>query len=139
MFNNLNPSIPAVNLAKFPHQSSNSTKPNKMSENEIPFKVGLFVWFCFCVLISMWMFTKFMKGKQQVFSNLHVVEDSLAKMQEQLEMSLRKKSMGCLETLDDFKENDEVSFQLYQTPRSMSCVSNILINNLLQCCNPGVA
>lgn len=68
------------------------------------------------------MFTKFMKGKQQVFSNLHVVEDSLAKMQEQLELSLRKKSMGCLETLDDFKETEEVSSNLSNTPYYHVCI-----------------
>lgn len=61
-------------------------------------------------------------------------------MQEQLELSLRKKSMGCLETLDDFKENEEVSSNLSNTPSITMCVFNILIiNNLLQCCDRGVA
>lgn len=36
-----------------------------------------------------------------MYSNLHVVEDSLKRMQEQLELEQRKKSMGYVEDLDE--------------------------------------
>ncbi|KAL1491721.1 hypothetical protein ABEB36_012276 [Hypothenemus hampei] len=73
-----------------------------MSKNEdLKLYVVMGVWISFCVLASIWMFTKFLKGKRQLFNNLHVVEDSLLKMQEKLELERRKKSMGCLETFED--------------------------------------
>lgn len=71
------------------------------NKDDTTIKIGLGVWVCFCVLISLWVFTRFLKGKQQLFSNLHIVEDSLRKMQESIELEQRKKSMGYVENLDD--------------------------------------
>lgn len=69
--------------------------------DDFPVKIGLSVWFCICVLIAIWVFTKFSNGRQQMYSNLHVVEESLRKMQEKIEMEQRKKSMGYVENLED--------------------------------------
>ncbi|KAF7285181.1 uncharacterized protein LOC143191192 [Rhynchophorus ferrugineus] len=69
--------------------------------DDFPVKIGLSVWFCICVLIAIWVFTKFSNGRQQMYSNLHIVEESLRKMQEKIEMEQRKKSMGYVENLED--------------------------------------
>ncbi|XP_050311586.1 uncharacterized protein LOC126747135 [Anthonomus grandis grandis] len=72
-----------------------------VTKNENAIKIGLGVWVCFCALLSLYVFIRFLRGKQRVFNNLHVVEESLRMMQEALEVERRKKSIGFIENLED--------------------------------------
>ncbi|CAG9764352.1 unnamed protein product [Ceutorhynchus assimilis] len=73
------------------------------NKDETNLQIGFGVWVCFCILASLWMISKFLRGKQQVFSNLHVVEDSLRKLQERMELEERRKSMGYMD-IDSLEE-----------------------------------
>lgn len=83
---------------------------NKMS-------IGLTLWLAFCLLICLWFTKAFFRGRNQFQRNLHVIEDGLKKMQDELELKRRQKSIGCIENIDDITailkdiENSQVNFK----------------------------
>ncbi|KAG5863421.1 hypothetical protein JTB14_023567 [Gonioctena quinquepunctata] len=63
--------------------------------------MGFVVWITLCVMVCFWFLSKFAKGRRQFQTNLHVIEDGLRKMQEELELREREKSIGCVDDVED--------------------------------------
>lgn len=75
------------------------TADNK-SDNEYV-RVGIAVWMSLCFFVCLYFWKSFSKGRQQFQTNLHVIEDGLRKMQEEMEKKQREKSIGCIDDVED--------------------------------------
>ncbi|CAH0559010.1 unnamed protein product [Brassicogethes aeneus] len=70
-----------------------STKDNAV-------KVGFSVWASLCLFLCIWLVSGFIRGRRRFSTNLHVIEDGLKKMQEELDFKMRQNSIGYIEDLD---------------------------------------
>lgn len=72
------------------------------SENEY-MRMGIAVWMSICFFVCLYFWKTFSKGRQQFQNNLHVIEDGLRKMQEEMEKKQREKSIGCIDDIEDIE------------------------------------
>ncbi|XP_050504592.1 uncharacterized protein LOC126883288 isoform X1 [Diabrotica virgifera virgifera] len=66
--------------------------------------IGFSVWLSICVFVCLWLWSSFTKGRRRFQTNLHVIEDGLRKMQADIELRQREKSIGCVEDVEDISE-----------------------------------
>ncbi|XP_044259267.1 uncharacterized protein LOC123007852 [Tribolium madens] len=79
-----------------------------MSDNEESsnkkFKMGVSLWLSICVFACLWFVSRFMTGRRQLRNNLHVIEDGLRRMQEEIERRQRENSISYGENLEEIME-----------------------------------
>lgn len=64
-------------------------------------KMGVSVWLSFCVLACIWFLSRFFTGRRQLRSNLHVIEDGLKRMQDEIDKKQRESGATDGEDIDD--------------------------------------
>ncbi|XP_056637418.1 uncharacterized protein LOC130445670 [Diorhabda sublineata] len=76
-----------------------------MSDNKDGiFNVGISIWISICVVVCFWFWSNFTKGRGQFQNNLHAIEEGLRRMQADIELRQREKSIGCVEDVEDISE-----------------------------------
>ncbi|CAH1373535.1 unnamed protein product, partial [Tenebrio molitor] len=68
------------------------------------FKMGISLWLSFCLFVCLWFLSRFMTGRRQLRNNLHVIEDGLRRMQEEIERRQRENSISYGENLEELAE-----------------------------------
>ncbi|KAJ3664845.1 hypothetical protein Zmor_000387 [Zophobas morio] len=92
------------------------------------FKIGISIWLSFCLFVCLWFLSRFMTGRRQLKNNLHVIEDGLKRMQEEIEKRQRENSIGYGENLEDLmeellkKDKEETVNVVLSTLTSFYCV-----------------
>lgn len=72
-----------------------------MSDTDSNLGSGLLIWITVCFVFCLWLIKSFVLGRRQFQNNLHVIEDGLRRMQEQIELRQRQKSIGYIENIED--------------------------------------
>lgn len=78
-----------------------SSSSPKSGSTDSQMSIGLILWVAFCLLICLWLVKVFYRGRYQFQRNLHVIEDGLKKMQDEMDLRRRQKSIGCIENIED--------------------------------------
>ncbi|KAJ8968944.1 hypothetical protein NQ314_002036 [Rhamnusium bicolor] len=68
---------------------------------EDSFKIGFGLWLSLCLVLCIWFLSSFIKGRRQFQNNLHVIEDGLRRMQEEMEFKQRQNSVGYVENMEE--------------------------------------
>lgn len=79
-----------------------SEKGEETSDSK--FKMGVSLWLSICVFACLWFVSRFMTGRRQLRNNLHVIEDGLRRMQEEIERRQRENSISYGENLEEIME-----------------------------------
>ncbi|EEZ98175.1 hypothetical protein TcasGA2_TC000604 [Tribolium castaneum] len=66
--------------------------------------MGVSLWLSICVFACLWFVSRFMTGRRQLQNNLHVIEDGLRRMQEEIERRQRENSISYGENLEEIME-----------------------------------
>lgn len=83
------------------------------------FKIGISLWLSFCLFACLWFLSRFMTGRRQMRNNLHVIEDGLRRMQEEIEKKQRDNSIGYGENLEELLE--ELKKDMAETVKHIFC------------------
>ncbi|KAJ8921804.1 hypothetical protein NQ315_008433 [Exocentrus adspersus] len=62
--------------------------------DEDSFKTGFYIWLSLCFVVCGWFLQSYMKGRRLFQNNLHVIEDGLKRMQEQIDSKETENSIG---------------------------------------------
>lgn len=76
----------------------------EMENNEELFKTGLCIWLGVCFGLCIWFLRSFIRGRRVFHNNLHVIEDGLRRMQEELQRKQRENSVVFDEDMKDIAE-----------------------------------
>ncbi|CAG9823337.1 unnamed protein product [Phaedon cochleariae] len=82
---------------------SNSVGKNETLSDANSLKLGFGIWITLCMMVCFWFLGKFAKGRRQFQANLHVIEDGLRRMQEDIETKSQK-SIGYVDDADDISD-----------------------------------
>ncbi|CAG9864203.1 unnamed protein product [Phyllotreta striolata] len=77
---------------------------NGENKEESLMSVGFSIWLTVCVFMGFWLWSMFVKGRRNFRNNLHVIEEGLRRMQEDIEKRQRENSIGCVEEVEDIGE-----------------------------------
>ncbi|KAJ8942963.1 hypothetical protein NQ318_016738 [Aromia moschata] len=73
-------------------------------DKEDKFKVGIGLWVTVCLVVCVWFLSTFVRGRRQFHTNLHVIEEGLRRMQEEIESRQRERSISYGEDSQEFAE-----------------------------------
>lgn len=64
-------------------------------------KMGFTVWMSIAILIIIWFLSGYIRGRRNLQYQLHVIEDGLRRMQNEIEFKRRQKSIGYVDNIDE--------------------------------------